>query len=119
MIAATQPISSRTGLAPWDTTLLLTGHFRDKELTEQSHRALFPGLVEDVGVWNCLGAMWRLSGISHRNCEIQGSQFLRAFTLAFLTYGMWQCPISVGPAQILRKVLEVKRVGKEDTVQVV
>lgn len=62
MIAATQPISSRTGLAPWDTTLLLTGHFRDKELTEQSHRALFPGLVEDVGVWNCPGAMWRLSG---------------------------------------------------------
>ena len=59
-------------------------------------------------------------GMSHKNCKIQGNQFLEAFNLAFLTCGMWQCPISVGPAQILRKVLEVKRVGgEEDTVQVI
>lgn len=59
-------------------------------------------------------------GMSQKNCKIQGNLFLKAFNLAFLTYGMWQCPVSVGPAQILRKVLKVKLVGKEeDTFQVI
>lgn len=46
----TELISSRIGLVPYYTMLLLKGHFRDTGLIRQSHHELFTIFVKDVDV---------------------------------------------------------------------